>query len=879
HHLRPGINAIAVSVWHFGHSNYQYVEGEAGLAALLEVTGADGASMLTLATDAGWKQKRHEAYERYVVKRNVNLGWMEWYDANRQDDRWTEADFDDSDWASSFVVADSGEGFWGTLHPRPIPHMARRTIHPVQVSAISETIPTAHIVSVNMRDNFFPGSRDANAKIFSGFLASALEAETEATGMITFAHSRWNGVQGRFRIDGTWFAAGEPIALTPGRHLFLLEIMGIHNDVLTHIELQFDRPVRFAPPLPENGAKPFSAATFVTIGPVQTIVPSADGVQPVYGGVEKRTGLDETAPLLLEVGRIDSLEELATRSGLCRNVPEEWVMHNKLLISLMHRKQVQRTFPVTAALEEMMYPHPHPTVLPMPADGGDIETIFDFGTLYIGHVEFEVEAEAGTVIDVYGFEKLKDGKPVFTFGCNNAFRYVCRQGRQRFASGTRMGLRYAMMTVRRMSAPVRVFEFRLQYAAYPTTAHAAFRCSDPLLNDIWDISRQTLQICMEDAFTDCPTFEQVFWTGDFRVSALAAYAAFGAADLARHCLELVPRSRSQSRLLLAQLPSDWQAAIPVWTFSWMMAIRDYVEHTGDFSLYASLLPEVAATLRDYDRFVDARGLLDTSSWNLLDWAPLDLPQAGVVTAQQALLAHCHRIAAEMAAATGRPEEAQRYNERYEQLREAIWRHLRDAESGEYIDGLYRSGAVSATRSVHTHMFLYLTGCLHPEDAPGVEHKLVERPAHWPDIGMPFMAVYLMACWNRMGRADLTLERIRTGWGTMVAHGSTTAWETFQTAHRSEAHGSSSAPVYALAEQLLGIRRRAPGFARIGIDPPQTPLAWVKGSLPTPHGRIDVSWTKEGDVPSMIVTVPATIETTIECPPEAGWHIRVDTIGG
>lgn len=879
HLLKHGNNVIAVKVWHFGHSNYQYIEGEAGLIAQLELTANNGSSRVVLVTDASWKQKLHEAYDRYVVKRNVNLGWMEWYNATLQDDSWIEAEYVDDDWLDSHVIAASGEAPWGTLHPRTIPLMSKRTLHPVQVSTVSEVRPNAHIVSVNMRDNFFPGCRDANAKIFSGFLISALFVESSTQGTITFAHSRWNGVQGRFKIDDRWYVAGEDIVLLPGLHLFIMEIMGIHNDVLTHMELRFDIPVTFVHPLLQGEGQSEESAAFVTIGPIEVIVPSADGVQPVYGGVEKSTGLNENLPLLAQVGNISTLTELSAVDSMCMDVPPEWVMHNKLIISMMHRKQVLRTVPVTAELEHMIQPHAHPTMLPLPERGGDMELIVDFGNIYIGHIEFELEAKAGTVIDVYGFERLREGKAIFTSGCNNAFRYICREGRQLFTSGTRMGLRYAMIAIRQMEEPVRLHQLKLHYVAYPTTNHAAFRCSDPLLNDIWDISRQTLQICMEDAFTDCPTFEQVFWTGDFRVSALAAYQVFGAGELAKHCLELVPRSRQQSSLLLAQLPSDWQASIPVWTFSWIMACKDYVEYTGDMSLYTTMLPHIAATLQTYEGFLDSRDLLDISSWNLLDWAPLDLPYAGIVTVQQALLAYCHLIAAEMAEITGQPEQARRHEAGYERLREAIWRYLRVGDSGEYLDGLYRTGTASTTRSVHTHLFLYMTGCLHPDDVISVEHKLVDRPEHWLDIGMPFMSVYLMECWNRMGRLDLTLDKIRSGWGIMVQQGSTTAWETFSTAHRSEAHGSSSAPVYMLAAQLLGIQRKEPGFARIGICPPNTSLMWVQGSLPTPFGRIDVNWSKEGGERVMFVSIPAAIEVDIELDLEVDWKIRIETIGG
>jgi hypothetical protein len=45
---------------------------------------------------------------------------------------------------------------------------------------------------------------------------------------------------------------------------------------------------------------------------------------------------------------------------------------------------------------------------------------------------------------------------------------------------------------------------------------------------------------MEDTFVDCPAYEQVFWVGDSRNEALVNYYVFGALDIVKRCLRLVP---------------------------------------------------------------------------------------------------------------------------------------------------------------------------------------------------------------------------------------------------------------------------------------------------------------------------------------------------
>lgn len=116
HLLRQGKNTIAVKVWHFGQSNYQYIENQAGLIASLQIQAleADGPSY-SIQTDDSWKAAVHEGYISNTVKRNVNLGWMEVYDANRGSELWRQTGFEDMDWPAAVIVGDNGAAPWGAL--------------------------------------------------------------------------------------------------------------------------------------------------------------------------------------------------------------------------------------------------------------------------------------------------------------------------------------------------------------------------------------------------------------------------------------------------------------------------------------------------------------------------------------------------------------------------------------------------------------------------------------------------------------------------------------------------------------------------------------------------------------------------------------------
>ena len=90
-------------------------------------------------------------------------------------------------------------------------------------------------------------------------------------------------------------------------------------------------------------------------------------------------------------------------------------------------------------------------------DGAGVRVLFDYGREVIGFQEFELDAPAGTVVDVHNFEFIqRDGKFNLNESVNNSFRYVCREGVQRYKTFHRRGLKYSWMTLRGFKRPVRV---------------------------------------------------------------------------------------------------------------------------------------------------------------------------------------------------------------------------------------------------------------------------------------------------------------------------------------------------------------------------------------------------------------------------------------
>ena len=92
----------------------------------------------------------------------------------------------------------------------------------------------------------------------------------------------------------------------------------------------------------------------------------------------------------------------------------------------------------------------------------------------------------------------------------------------------------------------------------------------------------------------------------------------------------------------------------MWTMNWVVMLAQYIEATGDRSILRELYGPVCERLEYYRSLLTPDGGILTRSWNLVDWAALDISDYCVCTAYQGLLAYCFDCAARFAANTARP---------------------------------------------------------------------------------------------------------------------------------------------------------------------------------------------------------------------------------
>jgi alpha-L-rhamnosidase len=841
-------NTIAVLVQHFGVSTFYYIRGRGGLLAQLDFK-AGHDQVYTLPSDSTWKTSKHLGQHSRSPRMSCQQSFSEFVDASLWDDAWLQASYDDSDWENAFQIGPVGTEPWSKLKKRDIPMLTEETIYPLRVESLNQVKSFTWSTAIDLRNHMVAGSDEhSNVVGFTGYITTILHSAMTTQAILGFTNSAecfgactLNGVP----IPPDEFYGVQPeryvrVQLNQGDNLFVLNVTskGVHTGIL-HMGLYCETCIEFRSPItPATN----SESPFLTIGPFDT---------GVFIDHQEERPLDlENKEYLGVIDNVKSPADLELYKPWIRGINPALISESDVL-SLCIWKQQSIRLNIPASLQNMVIPHIESASIPIFA-GYDTEMVVDFGKEYSGYLSFEIEAEEGVILDLYGFEYMNADYRQDTFGLDNTLRYVCKKGRQQYISPIRRGLRYLMVTVRNASVPLKIFEIKMLQSNYPIAEIGTFQCSDALLNDIWQISQHTTRLCMEDTFVDCPAFEQVFWVGDSRNEALVSNYLYGVNDIVKRCLRLVPGSKDQTPLYADQVPSGWSSVIPNWTFFWAIACFEYYKQTADRAFAQEMYPHIKYTLHHYLAKINEDGLFDIKGWNLLDWSPIDQPNEGIVTHQNLFLVKTLLIAANMATLADDSVGNANFSKAAQQLKTAINKHLWSEEKQVYIDCIHSNGLRSTITSMQTQVVALLTGVAEGNRKARIQQYLINPPQHFVQIGSPFMSFFYYEALAELGESQLIVDDILKNYGQMIEAGATTCWEMYPNfaenranpdmLTRSHCHAWSSAPAYFLPTELLGVRHTSPGWKEVTIAPKLCGLTWAKGSVPLPEqGRIDISW--------------------------------------
>ena len=476
-----------------------------------------------------------------------------------------------------------------------------------------------------------------------------------------------------------------------------------------------------------------------------------------------------------------------------------------------------------------------------------------------------------------GAEILLLSNETGAIGGSRAYQIALRDGVQTFESRDYYALGTITVVVRNATSPVEILDVTADFLSQPVEYRGSFSCSDEELNKLYKSGRWSTQICMITHHLDSPQHQEpISDYGDYLIADLVNYYTMGNNPwLAKQDLR---------KWAWVMENAKYKTFHTSYIFYWLQSLLNYYDYKGDRSLIDELAPNVHAVIDQFYSYIGKNGIVsEAPNYMFMDWVnvhddknpkiafachhpPAVIGQGYMTALFYQALGDAIRIS--------QINEDHVHAEKYERLRkqvgEAFEKELWNSERGLYRDGKPFVTSVSTNKwmpadvqmesfSVQNNALATIAGLV-PQDRRTSVMGATMTNTNW-DVTPYFMHFVF----NALEQADLFGK-----YGVQKMHEYKVIPET-QTVREmgpdkgDYSHGWIATPAYQMPSKILGVRPTSPGFRTILIKPETCDLNWAKGSVPTPHGTIDVSWKVEGGKFTLDVTIPAATIARIEVP--------------
>jgi hypothetical protein len=486
--------------------------------------------------------------------------------------------------------------------------------------------------------------------------------------------------------------------------------------------------------------------------------------------------------------------------------------------------------------------------------------VLDLGEECVGWLEFSVEASAGAVLEIAHGEHLDDGRVrAFVEGRCFADRYVCREGRQHFQFPfRRLAARYLQIHASNFTS-LKIHSAGLRRVDYPTQRLGGFSVADRFTTRLHEVAVRTLELCRHDHYEDCPWREQGLYAYDSRLQALYGYYAFGDYRFPEVSFDLLGRSIDESGFVGLTAPGWSEVNIPIFSFSWIVAVAEHGFFSGEPTLFRKFRPAIARMLNDaFARRDAATGLYqppeETGSWHFYEWVPGLCGAIGRGQLHGTLHAgynlHLHegiRCYLDLRAQLG--EEDLELTERLAQLGHDIHESFWDSSAAIYRSERTADGQLSGGHELIQALALY-EGIVPALQRDQVAASLTSDQLARCSLSAIYYVLRAALDFSPASRLWVA-ERLGGIWEGMIFRGATTMWETENGGNDfdfagSLCHGWTALPVWYHQAVVLGVRPLEAGFRQFSLSVYPGELRQAAGQIPTPQGLIRVAWEKTAD---------------------------------
>jgi len=509
--------------------------------------------------------------------------------------------------------------------------------------------------------------------------------------------------------------------------------------------------------------------------------------------------------------------------------------------------------------------------------------VFDMGQNFAGWVRLKVNGKAGTKVVLRFAEMLNPDGTIYTENLRAARctdTYILKGKGKEFwePQFTFHGFRYVEVTGYPGKPGIDAITGVVVHSAIPIAG--SFECSSPMVNQLYSNIVWSQRGNFIEIPTDCPQRdERLGWTGDAQIFIrTATYNMDVSAFFTKWLVDLEDAQSDEGgfpdvaprKVAMGDGTAAWGDAgvICPWTIYKVYGDKRVIE-------------------RHYESMKKWIGYLKENSKDLLrpakgygDWVSIgsDTPKDVIATAY---FAYSTRLVSKAAAVLGKDEDADKYEELFEQIKSAF--------NKAYVS---EDGRIKGETQTCYLLGLYFD--LLPEDIrESATQHLIEaiRKKDW-HLSTGFVGLsYLVPTLADTGHLDIAYRLLNNdtfpSWGYSIKNGATTIWERWDgwTEEKGfQTPGMNSFNHYAFGSigrwlfgSVAGIETDGPGYKRIIIQPrPGGGLNYAKASYKSINGKIVSDWKIKGGKFTLNVTIPANTTATVYVP--AG-DIKSVTEGG
>ena len=266
----------------------------------------------------------------------------------------------------------------------------------------------------------------------------------------------------------------------------------------------------------------------------------------------------------------------------------------------------------------------------------------------VGVPVLRFETETSQKIIVAWGEHIEDGRVRQKVGGRDfSFEYIAKEGYNSFNNYMlRLGCRYLEIF---SNEPI-----SLEYAGiipqiFPVEIIEK-NFENPIDQQIYDASVNTLKLCMMEHYVDTPWREQSLYAFDSKSQMLCGYKAFvnQNKNYARANLLLISKDNRNDGILSITYPSGGNLAIPSFSLYYFLAVEEYINFTGDLTLGYDVYDKLHSILKVFLNNIKdglVYNFVGKDYWHFYDWSEFMYSEIGEEGAKTDLMINCLLILA------------------------------------------------------------------------------------------------------------------------------------------------------------------------------------------------------------------------------------------